>query len=71
MGDFKAILTLLLTVLSLISAQKIRDLDVARQFLDEYNESAMKIVYRAKEAGWNYQTNITDENQRKSVSATN
>ncbi len=69
MGVAKAPPTLLLlAVLPLIFAQKITDLDQARQYLAEYNEEAMRVYYTAVEASWGYNTNITDETQRKSVS---
>ncbi len=68
MGAIKATLTLILAALPFIFAQKITDLDVARQYLAEYNEEAMQIYYTAVEASWSYNTNITDETQRKSVS---
>ena len=48
--------------------EKITDLDVAKEFLADYNERAMEVYYRKFEAKWMFSTNITDENQRKQVS---
>ena len=40
-------------------------------FLERFNEMAQDVFYRRSIASWNYQTNITDENQRKHVSKLN
>ena len=46
----------------------ITDVDEARRWLDEYNTRAEQEYYKVIQANWDYNTNITDHNQQKSVS---
>ena len=48
--------------------EKITDIDVAKQFLADFNERAMDLFYSSTEAAWMFNTNLTEENQRKLVS---
>lgn len=41
----------------------------AQMFLAEFNRRAENISYESSLASWNYNTNITEENARKMVSA--
>ena len=61
-------LQLCLLVVHCAIGAKITDIDVAKEFLADYNERAMEVYYRKFEAKWMFSTNITDENQRKQVS---
>ena len=36
-------------------------------FLDSYNKMAMQVYFDDVSAAWNYQTDITEENQQKMV----
>ena len=47
---------------------KITDIDIATEWLADYNERAMDVYYNYMEAEWMFNTNITDENQEKQVS---
>ena len=46
---------------------KITDIDVAKEFLADFNEKAMDLYYWSTEAAWAFNTNLTEENQRKQV----
>ncbi|XP_072043034.1 angiotensin-converting enzyme-like [Amphiura filiformis] len=41
--------------------------DDAKAFLDSYNTMAMDVYYKDVLASWNYQTDITEENQQKMI----
>ena len=47
---------------------KITDIDVAKQFLADFNERAMDLYYSSTEAAGMFNTNLTEENQKKLVS---
>ena len=47
--------------------EKITDLEVAKGFLVDFNEKAMELYYWSTEAAWAFNTNLTEENQRKQV----
>ena len=57
-----------LTMAQLFQCDKIRDINVARQWLHEYNIRAMDIYSMAASAKWEYNTNLTDYNQQRAVS---
>ena len=69
---FTAGLTFLASIHRL-KCDKITDIEVARQWLMEYNIRAMPMdVYsKAVAARWDYNTNLTDYNQRRAVSTIN
>ena len=47
--------------------EKITDLEVAKGFLVDFNEKAMELYYWSTETAWAFNTNLTEENQRKQV----
>lgn len=53
-----------------ITGEKIRDEELARQWLEEYNEAAEEVYHDTSIAHWNYATNLTDYNQQLTVSQT-
>ena len=55
-------------LLPLCRGQKITDEAVAQAWLTDYNERAMSVYYKSVVASWNYNTNLTDYNQKLSVS---
>ena len=67
---FTAGLTLF-TSIHRLECDKIADIDVARQWLREYNIRAMDVYSKAVAARWDYNTNLTDYNQRRAVSTIN
>ena len=50
-----------------VIGDKITDLDIAKDFLTDFNEKAMDLYYWSTEAAWAFNTNLTEENQRKQV----
>lgn len=61
------LLVLLLLCLH-VQAGKITDINLARAWLDQYNAQAEVELYTETLAHWNYNTNITDYNNRIAVS---
>ncbi|KAL8561905.1 hypothetical protein ACOMHN_046695 [Nucella lapillus] len=49
------------------TTEKIRDENLARSWLKEYDEEFKQIDYEMTEMAWNYATNVTEENQQKQV----
>lgn len=47
---------------------QIRDIGLARGWIHHYNTEAKVKVRELNELAWNYDTNITDDNQKKQVS---
>ena len=54
---------------SMAADGKITDENVARAWLNDFNERAMRVYYTYQLASWNYYTNLTDHNRRLSVSS--
>ncbi len=51
-----------------VSGDKITDVEIAKQWLEEYETRAMEAYSSAIEAAWNFNTDITDENKKRKVS---
>ncbi|XP_070531903.1 angiotensin-converting enzyme-like [Ptychodera flava] len=47
--------------------EKITDESLAVAYLEEYNERAQEVYYKSVLASWNYNTNLTSENQAKTI----
>ena len=58
----------ILMLLQSTIGDKITDINIAKQFLSDYDKMAMDVEYNYMEAAWMYKTNITDENQNNQVS---
>ena len=56
------------TLLHRMKCNKITDINVAKQWLMEHNIRTMEVYSRAVAARWNYNTNLTDFNQKRAVS---
>lgn len=59
---------LLLSLVAVTAAQSTTE-DKAKKFLDEFNSEAEYLSYQSSLASWDYNTNISDENVQKMVSA--
>ena len=67
MVDFTQHILVLISITSLGSCL-ITDEQQARDWLDWYNDRAQEVYYEDVIGAWNYNTNITDYNQQRSVS---
>ena len=50
-----------------ISSELISDINVARQYLRDFDKMAADIEYQSALAEWAYETNITDFNRERQV----
>ena len=61
------VLVLVMLAVGVYSQQRITNQTAAQEFLDMYNTEAQQVFNNAYTLSWNYEANITTENQQKSV----